>query len=725
MAGNIKGITVEIGGDTVGLQNALRDVNNKSKDLQSELKSVERLLKFDPGNTELIAQRQQILAEQVANTTEKLDRLRAAQNQVEEQFQRGDIGADQYRAFQREIVATEGQLNGLRRRLSQVGDNTSINEVTQDMQHLSSDTEEAQGSVKELGGELAGLAGGLAAGLGIKEVIEKALDTSSLNTKIDISFQVPEESMQSVKNALSSVEVYGVDAEAALEGVRRQWALNIDKTDEQNTAIIKSAGAISAAYGEIDFNELIQESNEMAGSMGMSQEEALGMTNTLLKMGFPPDQLDIITEYGSQLSRAGYSAQEIQGIMAAGVQTGTWNIDVLLDGLKEGRIVVSEFGTGVDDATKDIIAGTDISAKQLEEWGKAVSAGGEGGKKAMSEVAQAVAGIDDKTKQNQVGVKIFGTLWEENGTKITDTLINADTWTGNLKTNQDLLNDSVKALDTDPQVQLNTALSNMNTELTPLLTSVADFVAKVAEWVAENPKLAATITTIVTVIGILVGIGTALAGVMGMLATASIALNIGMLPLTLIILGIMAAIAALIAIGILLYKNWDTIKAKAGELGKSVKEKFTDIKEGITGAIKEAVSFVGDQVDKIKGFFSGLNLKLPHIKLPHFSLNGSFSLKPPSVPKLAVDWYKNGGVFPANSPRLVGMGDASVPEAAIPLSDTVLGKIAGMIEDRMDGGQGIVIQQMIVREEADIQKIARELYNLTKSNARGKGVIMT
>ncbi|WML38707.1 hypothetical protein RCG19_16080 [Neobacillus sp. OS1-2] len=724
MASNIKGITVEIGGDTVGLQNALRDVNKKSKDLQSELKSVERLLKFDPGNTELIAQQQQILAEQVANTSEKLDQLKAAQSQVEEQFQRGDIGADQYRAFQREIVATEGQLNGLRRRLSQVGDNTSITEVQQDMQQLGNDTEEAQGSVKELGGELAGLAGGLAAGLGIKEVIEKALDTSSLDTKIDISFQVPEESTQAIKNALSSVEVYGVEAEGALEGVRRQWALNINETDKQNAAIIKSAGAISAAYGDIDFNELIQESNEMAANLGMSQEEALGMTNALLKMGFPSDQLDIITEYGSQLSRAGYNAQEIQGIFAAGVETGTWNIDVLLDGLKEGRIKVAEFGFLVPEAISDIIEGTDLSASQFMEWGKAVASGGEGGKKAMQEVASALLNIKDETTRNALGVQIFGTLWEENGTKITDTILNAEKNTGDLKANQDLLNESVKALDSDPAVQLQTALSNMQTSLTPLLTDIANMVAKVAEWAAENPTLTATITAIVTVIGILVGVGMALAGVMGMLSVASIALNIGMLPLTLIILGIIAAIAALIAICVLLYKNWDTIKTKAGELGQSVKEKFQDIKEGIKSAIKEAVSFVGDQIEKIKGFFSGLSLKLPHIKLPHFGLSGKFSLAPPSIPKVTVDWYKNGGVFPANSPRLVGMGDANVPEAAIPLSDSVLGKIAGMIGDRMDGGQGIVIQQMIVREEADIQKIARELYNLTKSNARGKGVVM-
>jgi len=725
MAGNIKGITVEIGGDTVGLQNALRDVNNKSKDLQSELKSVERLLKFDPGNTELIAQRQQILAEQVANTTEKLDRLRAAQNQVEEQFQRGDIGADQYRAFQREIVATEGQLNGLRRRLSQVGDNTSITEVSQDMQHLSNDTEEAQGSVKELGGELAGLAGGLTAGLGIKEVIEQALDTSSLNTKIDITFDVPEESKESIREAVRGIEAYGVDGEAALEGVRRQWALNKTASNEVNSFIVKGAGAIAQSFAGVDFTELIQETNEVASGLGTSNENALALFNALLKAGFPPEQLDTVSEYGTQMKLAGFNLQEIQSIFEAGINTKTWNIDNLNDGVKEARLTMAGFGLEVDENLGKLIEKAGGSAKQFQDWGKAVAGGGEAGSQAMSDVVTWLETIDNKELKNELATKVFGTKWEDQG----DNMIAVFKGLGDAvdKTNENTngLYNTMGTLNADPAVQLQQAWTNLKTELTPLLTQIAEFVAKIAEWAAANPTLTATLVAIVTVIGILVGIGMALVGVMGALSVASIALNIGMLPLTLIILGIMAAIAALISIGILLYKNWDTIKAKAGELGKSVKEKFTDIKEGITGAIKEAVSYVGDQVDKIKGFFSGLNLKLPHIKLPHFSLNGSFSLKPPSVPKLAVDWYKNGGVFPANSPRLVGMGDASVPEAAIPLSDTVLGKIAGMIEDRMDGGQGIVIQQMIVREEADIQKIARELYNLTKSNARGKGVIMT
>jgi len=119
MAGTIKGITIEIAGDTQKLNKSLEDVNKRSKDIQSELKQVERLLKLDPGNTELLAQKQKLLAEAVSNSKEKLDRLKTAQEQVNEQFRKGEINEEQYRAFQREVVKSEQELSGLEKQLKE------------------------------------------------------------------------------------------------------------------------------------------------------------------------------------------------------------------------------------------------------------------------------------------------------------------------------------------------------------------------------------------------------------------------------------------------------------------------------------------------------------------------------------------------------------------------------------------------------------------------------
>ena len=99
MASNIRGITVEIGGDTTKLGKALEDVNKRSKDLSSELGQVNKLLKLDPGNVELLAQKQKILSEAIETTSKKLDTLKQAEKQVQEQFKRGEVSEEQVRAL--------------------------------------------------------------------------------------------------------------------------------------------------------------------------------------------------------------------------------------------------------------------------------------------------------------------------------------------------------------------------------------------------------------------------------------------------------------------------------------------------------------------------------------------------------------------------------------------------------------------------------------------------
>ena len=122
MAGRIKGITVEIGGDTTGLEKALKNVNSTIKNTQSQLKDVNRLLKLDPSNTELLSQKQRALKEAIGATKEKLDSLKQAQEQAKQQLENGDLGQDKYDALQREIIETEQEL----RRLQEEAASTSV-----------------------------------------------------------------------------------------------------------------------------------------------------------------------------------------------------------------------------------------------------------------------------------------------------------------------------------------------------------------------------------------------------------------------------------------------------------------------------------------------------------------------------------------------------------------------------------------------------------------------
>ncbi|MBA4550600.1 hypothetical protein H1043_02285 [Thermoactinomyces vulgaris] len=537
MVQRIKGITIELDGETKGLDKALSDVNKRSRELQKELRDVERLLKLDPGNVEALAQKQQILAKQIENTTERLNRLKAAQAQVEQQFQRGEIGADQYRAFRREIQFNEAQLSKFKRELESVNETKALKNTRRDADRVAESLDKAKEAAGELRNQLETVGAASAAG-----AIAAALDLSSLNTSIEISMDVPAESVESVKSAVKTVTSYIGDQEAALEGVRRQWALNADASDESNARIVKGAGAIARAYAGIDFTELIQETNEISRFLGISNDEALGLVNALLKMGFPPEQLDIISEYGLQLRMAGYEAEEIQAIFAAGIDTGTWNIDNLLDGLKEGRIRLAEFGEEVPKAMAELLEETNISAEQMQKWGQAVAQGGEVGKQAMVEVAQAIDDIEDATIQNAVGVATFGTMWEDQGRAIIDTILGAKNQVVDLKVNQEQLNESIQQLDNDPVVKFKQALQELQTALSPLLDQISNIVMKIADFIQNNPQLVATIMTIVGVVGTLLGVLTVLGPIISGI-TATIGLLAGAFGV--------ASSTVLVAIGVL------------------------------------------------------------------------------------------------------------------------------------------------------------------------------
>ena len=688
----IKGITIEIDGETKGLDKALQDVNKRSREVSNELRSVERLLKFDPGNVQALAQKQQLLSQQVENTSKKLNQLKDAQSQVEQQFQRGDIGAEQYRAFQREIQFTQAQLNKYTQELQNMeqeqqkvqqstkqletlfkatgksvddfsnalgskltnaiksgkassaqleeaiekigkealGTNTdidkmkealkgldsgvSLDKIRKELSQISETANESQKEIGELGNELTNLAGGLAAGGGIAGVIQTALDTSQLNTKIDITFDVPEKSKKTVKDAVNQITAYGVDAESALEGVRRQWALNANASDEANRKIVEGAGAIASAYSGIDFTELIQEVNEMSKEMGITNEEALGLTNSLLNIGFPPEQLDIIAEYGKQLHDAGFSAEEIQAIMAAGVETGTWNIDNLLDGLKEGRILLAEFGQGVDDSTAALLEGTGISTQQLQSWGQAVAEGGEKGRKAMQEAAKALVNIDDKTKQNALGVKLFGTMWEDQGTNITDTILNMDKHLADAAKNQENFNETTAKINADPAVKLQKAFSDLKTALQPLLSVIASVVGAFASFISTNPVLAGTITAVVGAVGILAGALMGLAPIFYSLQNVIPAITKA-LPLlgkafTTMTGPIGLAVTALTVLVPLIIKNWEPIKEFFVNLWDGIKQVFTTVVTAIgdflAGAWEGIKNTTSTAWNGIKEFFTSI-----------------------------------------------------------------------------------------------------------------------
>ena len=146
---NIKGLTVEIGGDTTKLGKALQDVEKKSRDLSSELGQINRLLKMDPGNADLLAQKQQVLADAVENTRKKLETLKEAERQVQQQFERGEVSEEQVRALQREIIATTKKMDSYEQAAKETAD--AVDKLGDDSADAGDEAKKAAKNVDDFG----------------------------------------------------------------------------------------------------------------------------------------------------------------------------------------------------------------------------------------------------------------------------------------------------------------------------------------------------------------------------------------------------------------------------------------------------------------------------------------------------------------------------------------------------------------------------------------------
>ena len=361
--------------------------------------------------------------------------------------------------------------------------------------------------------------------------------------------------------------------------------------------------------------------------------------------------------------------------------------------------------------------GTGASAEAFEKLGVSVTdSNGElrKGDDVWQDVIKALGSMENETERDALAMQLMGKsaaelnpLIEDGGKAykdLADTLakydldyIDQDTLDQANAFNDSL--DTIKAVGMVAFQQLGTQLAAY---LAPAMERVVDLVGQIASWFANlSPQTQALIATIAGIVAalapLLIGLGKvsfAISSIMSLMATIGPAIG-----------GVVAAfgpviliIGAVVAAGILLYKNWDTIKAKAIALKNSVistfnqvKAKVTSIfnaiKTAITKPINAAVTAVRNGINKIKSIVNGAKMKLPKIKLPHFKISGKLSLNPPSIPHVSVSWYKTGGIF--DSPTIAGIGEAG-PEAVVPL-DTLWKKLDNIAAASAENNGGIVI----------------------------------
>ena len=297
MANNIKGITIQIGGDTTGLDKALKGVNGQAREAQNELKEVNKALKLDPTNVELLEQKQRALASAVEATTKKLETLKDAQKQAADQLARGDIGQQQYDALSREIVKTEAELN----KAKDAQDKFNIS-AEQASAKLSAVGDKAQ-MVADKTKALSAAAAGLVVAIG-GAAVKSAAWADDLNT-LSKQTGLTTEDLQKMQYASELVDVSVDDIAGSMSKMRRAMA-----TDGKQDVFAQLGVSVRDGTGALrDSSDVFYEVLDRLGKVGNETErDALAMEI----FGRSADQLaGIIDDGGASLKALGEEAENL------------------------------------------------------------------------------------------------------------------------------------------------------------------------------------------------------------------------------------------------------------------------------------------------------------------------------------------------------------------------------------------------------------------------------
>lgn len=322
MADRIKGITVEIGGDVTGLNKALQSTNKEINSTQSQLKDVERLLKLDPTNTELLAQKQRLLGEAINGTKEKLAVLKEAESQAQEQFAKGEISQQQYEGLKREIVATEAQLKKLEQAAQQT--NGTLATIAETAKKVG----DAAGTVADKTKALSLAAGGAAAGL-VGLAAKAGLAADDLNTLAKQSGFGTDE-IQKWQYAADRIDVSVDDIVKAAGKMKK----NMVSTSKDTVAAWEQLGvSVTDGAGELrDSTEVFYEAVE---ALSRIENETERDVVAMQLFGKSADSLaGIIDDGGAALKEFGKEAEDAGLILSQDALDGANAFNDGLDTIK-------------------------------------------------------------------------------------------------------------------------------------------------------------------------------------------------------------------------------------------------------------------------------------------------------------------------------------------------------------------------------------------------------
>ena len=751
MAGNIKGITIEFQGDTSKLEKSLRKVSTSTKGIDKELRQVDRALKFNPTSVDLWRQKQTLLTQKIGETRTKLDLLKQKQAQMDAAGV--DKNTAEYRKLEREIVETESKLKHFERELRKVG-NVNLRALSEQFKQLGSKMT-AVGKDMSTKVSLPIAAVGAVATKKFAEVdkIMQLTNSTMGNTKEEADL------LNTAMKEAAASSTYGMnDAATATLNFARAGLSAAEAADALAPAMALAAGE----GGELDTVSagLVATINGFHGTFDQAGQYADVFANACNKSALDVNSLSNAMSVAAPIfSSAGYRVNDAalyMGVMANNGIEADKAANSLKTGLarlvspaSDGARMMDELGLSITNSDGSMKDSVQVQQELHDAFGQ------------LSESEQ-IAAASAIFGKNQMApwlalintapgdVEELNTALAENGT--------AMEMQGNMMSG---FGGSIEQLKSGIDV----LLTSLGEALAPIIQVGVNAIQKLVDWFNKLSPAAQRVVAVILVIVAAIGPLLVIFGVMASAIGSIISLMAMLAPVIgavggafSVLLGpiglVIAAIAAAVAVGVLLYKNWDKVKAQLTTIWNAIKTvaqtvwnaiktaittpinsakaavnlavaaiktviqsissiigtvqaAFNRIKNAMTKPIDTAKAAITKVINGIKKLFPiSIGNIMKNIKTPHFSLSWSSkdfgklgSIKYPTG--IGVSWYATGGIF--DDPSVIGVGEAG-PEAVVPL-DRLWKKLddiaAAASESNSQGGGPItVVVQLDGREVA-------------------------
>ena len=687
----VKGITINIGANTEEFQKGLAKVNKESKATANKLRDINKLLKLDPKNVELLEQKQRTLNTSIEQTKKRLDIAKDALKQLKEQ--NPDQVTEEMDALERQIAEDEAKLKSLNKELKNFG---SVGK--QQAQAFGKELQEVGKKVTEVGSKVKGVGDSLTTHVTAPIVALGGASLAAFN-EVDKGYDIviqktgavgaSAQGMYDIVDQLAtSIPTDFETAGNAVGEVNTRFGLTGDALYDLSEQFIQFA-----KLNNTDVTSSVDSVQKALSAFGLDSDHADTLLNRLNKTGQETGvSVDTLTsgliQNGTAFQEMGLNIYQSTALMGQLEKSGA-NSETVMQGLRKALKSAAKDGKPLNQALDELQSTIENDEGSMKGLNAAYELFGKSGDQIYGAV-----------KNGSLDFRELGSAMSDasgNVSKTFETTLSPmDEWKMTLN--------ELKLAGAD----LGATLGEI---LLPIIQKAGDVVQSLREkWESLSPeqqKMIEQVALAIAVIGPIVSIiGSIIMGIGGLITavgTITATLGIGVAAFG----GIVVAIAAVIAIIIVCITHWDQIKAKVQEvwsaistymsnLKEDIANKWNDIKQNIAEKIQsiksdlqekwsqiksDAVQKITDtkndilqkfvdikdgikkKIDDIKGFFTSLSLKFPKIempKLPHFSLKGEFSLNPPSIPHLDVDWYAKAMNNPYlfTQPTIVGAGEA-------------------------------------------------------------------